>query len=413
MFSPIRVARAAVLIAASVLTATACTTTGPAVTPPVPSDAPAHPVAAFDARIEELMRKAEVPGLALALVRDGRIVHQHAYGFADVEAKRPLSTDTVMYGASLTKAAFAYLTVHLAAEKVLDLDAPLPRLLAKPLPEYADFVDLAGDPRWQKVTPRMLLSHTSGLLNWRFINDDGKLDFKYEPGTRYVYSGEGIQILQLVVEERTGRKTGELMQERVFDRFGMKNTSMSWRADFEGRVSNRYDADGKAVGHNRRKRARAAGSMDTTLEDYARFVAGVLREYRAGSKPVLEMLRPQARIVSPQQFPSHFPGQTHVNDGIALSAGLGWVVYQSPLGPAFFKEGNDTGTNNFALGFPRTGTAILMLSNSSRADRIFFPVVEELLGKTCLPWFWMGYIPYDRSELREPGARTNPVGPCR
>ncbi|MBL8115692.1 MAG: serine hydrolase [Acidobacteria bacterium] len=100
MFSPIHVARAAVLIAVSVLTATACTTTGPAVTPPVPGDAPAvtpaHPVATFDARIEELMRKAQVPGLALALVRDGRIVHQHAYGFADVDAERPLTIDTVM-----------------------------------------------------------------------------------------------------------------------------------------------------------------------------------------------------------------------------------------------------------------------------------------------------------------------------
>jgi CubicO group peptidase (beta-lactamase class C family) len=366
----------------------------------------------IDARVEGLMRRAEVPGLALALIRDGRIVHERAYGLADVEKRRPLATDTVMYGASLTKAAFAYMTLQLVEEGVIDLDAPLTSLLAKPLPEYAEFADLAADPRWQRFTPRMLLSHSSGLLNWRFINDDEKLDIKYEPGSRYVYSGEGIQVMQLVVEERTGLPTSELMQERVFDPFGMKNTSMSWRADFEGRTSNGYDAEGRDLGHRKRSRARAAGSMDTTLSDYTRFVLAVLRENRAGRRAVAEMLRPQLAIVSPQQFPSHFPGETGVNAGIGLAAGLGWVVYRSPFGPAAFKEGNDEGTNNLVLLFPTLGTAIVMLSNSSRADRIFFPIVESLIGRTCLPWFWMNYIPYDRSELRTPTARSAPIGPC-
>jgi CubicO group peptidase (beta-lactamase class C family) len=374
----------------------------------VPAPAPAK----VDARVEELMARAQVPGLTLALIHDGEIIHQRAYGLADVETRRPLTTDMVMYGASLTKAAFAYMTLQLVEEGVIDLDAPLPRLLKKPLPEYPDFADLAADPRWQLFTPRMLLSHSSGLLNWRFLNDDGKLDIKYEPGSRYVYSGEGIQVMQLVVEERTGLPTGELMQKRVFDRFGMKDTSMSWRADYVGRHSNRYDAAGQAVGHNKRSRARAAGSMDTTLADYALFVRGVLQEHRAGSRITAEMFRSQVPIVSPQQFPSHFPGETDVNAGIGLAAGLGWVVYRSPLGPAAFKEGNDNGTNNFVLLLPAAGSAIVMLSNSARADRIFFPVVESVLGRTCLPWFWMGYIPYDRDELRTPAARGSPMGPC-
>lgn len=368
--------------------------------------------AEIDARAEELMRRADVPGLALAQVRDGRVVHQRAYGFADVETRRPLTVDTVMCGASLTKAAFAYMTLQLVQEGLIDLDAPLTRLLPRPLPEYAEFKDLAGDPRWKRFTPRMLLSHSSGLLNWRFINDDGRLDIKYEPGSRYVYSGEGIQVMQLAVEQRTGRPAAELMQKRVFDRFGMKDTSMSWRADFEGRASNGYDVAGKGVGHRKRSRAQAAGSMDTTLADYARFVEGILREHRAGSRVTAEMLRPQIPIVSPQQFPSHFPGETDVNTRIGLAAGLGWVVFRSPQGPAAFKEGNDDGTNNFVFVLPDSGAAVLMLSNSARADRIFFPLAESLLGRTCLPWFWMGYIPYDRSELRQPGARNKPIGPC-
>jgi CubicO group peptidase (beta-lactamase class C family) len=366
----------------------------------------------IDARVTSLMRQADVPGLAMVLIRDGQPVYRHAYGYADVAAQKLLSTGSVMSGASLTKAAFAYLVMQLVDEGAIDLDAPLPVQLKKPLPDYAGYSDLAGDPRWRQVTPRMLLSHSSGLLNWRRINDDRKLDFKYAPGSRYVYSGEGMQIMQLIVEERTGQSVGQLMQVRVFDRFGMKNTSMTWRADYEGRQSNGHDAQGRLVPHARRTRVSAAGSMDTTADDYALFLAGVLRGEGLSPQAHSAMLGPQIAIVSPQQFPSHFPGETHVNDAIQLAYGLGWATYQSPLGLAFFKEGNDDGTNNFALGFAQSRDGMVLLSNSARADRIFFPLVQSLFGRTCLPWFWMGYIPYNQEALRKPEAREHPFSTC-
>jgi CubicO group peptidase (beta-lactamase class C family) len=336
----------------------------------------------IDARVTALMATANVPGLTLAVVEGGTIVYSKAYGMADVDKRTPLTTETVMYGASLTKAAFAYMVMQLVEEGVIDLDLPVTKQLKKLLPSYPDFADLAADPRWMLLTPRMMLAHTTGLINLRWINEDRKLDFKFAPGTRYVYSGEGLQVLQLIVEERTGVPLAVLMQTRVFDRFGMKNTSMVWRDDYVGRHSNRYDEKGAAVGHNQRRRARAAGSMDTTLEDYTRFMAGVFRGEGLQKKSLDEMLRAQIKIVSPTQFPSHFPGTTEVNAAIDLSYGLGWAVYQSPRGPAFFKEGSDTGTDNFALGFPNGQRALVMLSNSSNAKRIFFDISEHVMGKT-------------------------------
>ncbi|GJJ04850.1 hypothetical protein RugamoR64_53880 [Duganella rhizosphaerae] len=356
---------------------------------------------AIDVEMRRLMAAAKVPGLALAVIDHGQVVYRQAYGYADVAASRPLRTDTIMYGASLTKAAFAYMVMQLVDEQVLALDTPLPALLNKPLPDYPAFADLRDDPRWRLLTPRMLLSHTSGLLNWRFINPDGKLDFKYPPGSRYVYSGEGMQILQIVVEERTGMPLQTLMRERVFARFDMRDTSMVWREDFAGREATQYGADGSVIAHKHRSRARAAGSMDTTLDDYASFMAGVLRGDGLSARAHAEMLSPQLAIVSLRQFPSHWPGETAAYRDIGLSIGLGWPLYNSPLGPAFFKEGNDDGTNNFALGFLRPQRGIVMLSNSSNADKMFFPAVEHVFGKTCLPWFWMNYIPYDRQVSRE------------
>ena len=363
----------------------------------------------IDAEMRRLMSAAKTPGLALAIIENGKVSYSKAYGYANVAQQQPLRTDTIMYAASLTKAVFAYTVMQLADEGLLSLDATLPQLLKKPLPEYPHYADLQDDPRWRQLTPRMLLSHTSGLLNYRAINDNHKLDFKFPPGTRYVYSGEGLNILQLVVEEITGTPLQTLMQQRVFDRFGMRDTSMVWRDDFDGRTTTHYAEDGTAIAHKHRNSARAAGSMDTTLNDYAAFMAGVLRGDGLSQQAQQEMLSPQMAIVSPQQFPSHWPGETTLWRGIDLSIGLGWVLYRSPLGPAFFKEGHDDGTNNFALGFARQRNGIVMLSNSSNAERMFFPAVEYIYGKTCLPWFWMNYIPYNKPELMGTQARAHPV----
>jgi CubicO group peptidase (beta-lactamase class C family) len=365
--------------------------------------------AAIDAEVKRLMTASDVPGLALAVIDHGQVVYRQAYGYADVAAAKPLRADTIMYAASLTKAAFAYMVMQLVEEGALSLDATLPELLKQPLPDYPAFADLKDDPRWKLLTPRMLLSHTSGLINWRFINDNNKLDFKYPPGTRYVYSGEGLQILQIVVEERTGTPLQALMQKRVFDRFGMRDTSMVWRDDFAGRETTQYARDGAVIVHKRRSGARAAGSMDTTLNDYASFMAGVLRGEGLSAASRKQMLSPQMAIVSLKQFPSHWPGDTTLWRGVDLSIGLGWPLYNSPMGPAFFKEGSDDGTNNFALGFVNQQNGIVMLSNSSNAQRLFFPAVEYVFGKTCLPWFWMNYIPYDKPELEPLEARIHPV----
>lgn len=400
--------RAATLTLSIVLALCGCAAAPPAFHAP---DGSARPFAGIDIAMQGLMTSAAVPGLALALIEDGKVVYQRAYGLADRAGGRALRTDTVMYGASLTKAAFAWLVMQLVDEGLIDLDAALPRQLRRPLPEYAGYADLAADPRWRAITPRMLLSHSSGLLNWRWINPDNKLDVKFAPGSRYVYSGEGIQLMQLVVEERSGRPLVQLMQQRVFDRFGMKDTSMVWRADFDGRATVHYDAGGAPIAHAHRSRARAAGSMDTTLADFAAFFAGVLRGDGLSAAAHAAMLSPQLAIVSPRQFPSHWPGATAANRAIGLSAGLGWPLFNSSLGPAFFKEGSDDGTSNLAFGLVRQRSGVVMLSNSSNAPRMFHPALEALLGRTCAPWFWMGYIPYDQPALLADNAAAPVVTP--
>lgn len=352
-------------------------------------------VSDIDATTSRLMRAANVPGLALALIDENGIQYLKTYGFASIDKQLPLKTDTVMYGASLTKAAFAYMVMTLVDDGLVGLDVPIEDYLPKPLPEYEDYTDLTNDPRWREWTLRTLLSHTSGLPNWRWFSDDQKLEILFEPGSRYAYSGEGIQIAQHTLEQGLGLDTNELMQERVFDRFNMVRTSMLWREDFRSNFARGYSETGENLGHNLRKSVRAAGSMDTTISDYASFLVGVLQGEGISTQSRSEMLGPQVAVTAKNQFPTQFPEDTDANRDIALSYGLGWGVFESNFGRAYFKEGHDDGTNNYALCLDEAKRCILILSNSSNGESMFLYLVDQLLGETGLPWEWEGYRPYD------------------
>lgn len=227
-----------------------------------------HPLrgASLDHRVEALMTAAHVPGLALALIENGRVTYLKAYGERDVEHHLPLQTDTVMYAASLTKAAFAYSAMMLVDEGKLDLDRGIDKYLSKPLPDYPKYADLANDARWRLITPRILLSHRAGFANFRYwppgkdYDPNGKLAIYFDPGTRYSYSGEGINLLQFVIEQDSGLDVSEYMRAHVFKRFGMTRTSMVWRDDFADNYAQGYDEAGTLKVHNRRTQPRAAGS---------------------------------------------------------------------------------------------------------------------------------------------------------
>jgi len=195
----------------------------------------------IDTTVTRLMTAGKVTGLGLAILADGQIAYLKAYGIRDKEKNLPLTTDSVMSAASFTKVAFAYLVMQLLEEDTLSLDKPVYEYLPKPLPEFEPYKDLAGDPRYKKITARMLLSHTSGLPNWRWFTDEKKLQIYFEPGARFAYSGEGIALLQLVVENVTKRGLKELMDERVFGPLKMTRSSMVWESRFEDDYANGYD----------------------------------------------------------------------------------------------------------------------------------------------------------------------------
>jgi len=358
--------------------------------------------AEIDATVTRLMRAAEVTGVGIAILNDGKIVYLKSFGVRDKEKGLPLTEDSVMTAASFTKVAFAYLVMRLVDEKILDLDQPVYQYLSKPLPEYPEYKDLAKDPRAKRITARMLLSHTSGFPNWRAFEDDRKLKIHFEPGSRYAYSGEGIVLLQLVVETITKRRLAELMQQHVFQPFGMTRTSMVWEDRFDIDYANGYDEYGRSLGPQRRKNADAAGSMQTTPRDFARFMLAVMQGEGLRSKTRELMLSPQIQIRSKRQFPTLATDTTDANKAIRLSYGLGWGLYWTPYGKAFFKEGHDEGWRNYAVCLDKSKIGIMIMTNSSNGEGIFKELLETLIRNTFTPIEWEGYTPYSQLPLRQP-----------
>lgn len=341
-----------------------------------------------DSLAAALMARERVNGLAIAMIDSGRVVHVAAYGSRTVEKGLPLTTRSVMYGASLTKTAFAYLVLQLVDEGRLRLDAPIGSLLPKPLPEYPDYTDLTNDPRWQQLTPRIILNNATGFANFRWLEDDQRLRFHFDPGTRYAYSAEGFYILQLVLEEGLGLDVGAEMQRRLFTRFGLTRTSMQWRADFADDLADGYGIDGRFEPHDERSRVSAAGSMDTSIEDQAKLWAAIVRGDDLSDSSRAELVRPQLPITSRHQFPTLRSAEGGYDQTVGLAAGTGLVTFRDASGPVWFKGGHNDFTGNMVICRERERRCVVLLANDVRAERIYPELARLVLGELAMPWNW-------------------------
>jgi CubicO group peptidase (beta-lactamase class C family) len=192
------------------------------------------------------------------------------------------------------------------------------------------------------------------------------------------------------------------MQSRVFQPLGMKRTSMVWEERFDSDYANGYDEYGRSLGPERRIDANAAGSMQTTLRDFSQFMLAVMQGGGLRKENREIMLSPQIQIFSKHQFPTLASETTDENKPIRLSYGLGWGLYWTPYGKAFFKEGHDEGWRNYTVCYDKEKLGIVIMTNSSNGEGIFKELLETLVKNTFTPIEWEGYTPYSQLPPRKP-----------
>ena len=353
------------------------------------------PVEQINQIVRDLIDSNQVTGLCLGMIQNNQPAFVQAYGYRDKQKNQFNDTATCFYAASLAKPLFAYIVMQLVDAKLLELNKPLYTYLPKPLPAYEQYSDLAGDERWKLITARNCLDHTTGFPNWRWANPHGnqKLEIFFTPGERYAYSGEGLVLLQLVIETITGKSLEALAWANIFVPLNMYRTSFLWQPVFESDYAFGYDEKGNPLRKNKRTKMNAAGSMETTIADYTRFVSAVMLKKLISANSWNQMFTPQIRIYTKHQFPSLNNDTTSANQSIGLSYGLGWGLFKTPYGQAFFKEGHDEGWGHYLISVPDKKFALIIMTNSSRGEGIFRELIEKLSG-ILVPWEWEGYTPY-------------------
>ncbi|MDH3838904.1 MAG: serine hydrolase [Desulfobacteraceae bacterium] len=355
-----------------------------------------------DNSISHMMENAGVTGLSCAIINDSKVVYQKAYGFRNNSIGVLNDEETIFSAASFSKTVFAYIVVLLVEDGIIDLDKPLQKYLDKNLYEYPNYEDLNGDQQTGLITARMVLSHSTGFPNWRFLTNDGKLRIMFEPGSRFSYSGEGICLLQMAIEKITGKGLEELSRKMVFEPLGMEHTSYVWQKKFEKNFAVPHDEYERPKMLNRRRKADAAGSMQITAGDYARFLSVILNAKGKRKRSMNAMLNPQIAIRSENMFGPGAWKDTDKYNQITLSWGLGWGRFNTKHGRAFFHTGHDLGWQNYTVTYFDKGLGVVLLSNSDNFESVAREIVEKTIGDEYSPFDWLGYPHYDPSIKREP-----------
>ncbi len=192
------------VLGASLLPIAGCSKSGLSTTDPE-AQVPATLTNELEAQVPSLLAAARVPGLSIALVRNGQVAWARGFGVKNSSANAAVDANTLFEAGSVSKTVFAYAVMKLSEKRILDLD--------RPLTNYVSERWITDDPRFTQITARHVLSHTSGLQNWRSVKEPLRMHF--DPGAKWLYSGEGYSYLQLVVAHLTGRVTQSC--EKLFD----------------------------------------------------------------------------------------------------------------------------------------------------------------------------------------------------
>ncbi len=346
-------------------------------------------ILSLERKITDLMKETRVPGVSLAVVRDGKLHWRREFGFRRAGSQERVNHETVFQAGSVSKTVFAYAVMKLVERGIIDLDTPLTR--------YSPVRILDGDPRLDQITARHVLSHTSGLQNWRSGKDP--LSIHFQPGERYLYSGEGYSYLQSVITQLTGHvdplRCGKYeadftvcasdfdsyMRANVLVPFGMDSSGYVWTRRFEQHTADPHDEQGRLLDRGRPSdidaaRYGAAGGLITTPTDYAKFLIQIINpkpsdRFRLQSSTIAEMVRPEIKG----------------GDSPASSRALGWEVVQSDTDDIIVHGGDNSGFHAFAAASRKRKTGYMVMTNGDGGTNL---IKKLIIGDTELNQLLMG-----------------------
>ncbi len=308
-----------------------------------------------EAEIKNWLKENKVPALGLGIIENGKL--QDVKVFGEISEGNTAPYNTIFNVASLTKPVTAIVALKLISQGKWNLDESLDKYWVDP--------DIADNSWHKKITTRLVLSHQTGFPNWRGNNKNGKLNFDFEPGTKYQYSGEGLEYLRKALEKKFKKSLQELAAELVFQPLKMDDTSYVWREKVDSkRVAIGYNSEGKPYSFFKKTTPNAADDLLTTVEDYGKFLVSVLNKEGLSNEVFNEMITNQVESSRGKHF------------------GLGFEIYNLGNGDfALSHGGSDEGVRTLVFIFPKTKKGLLIFTNSDSGGNLYEKIVKHYLGE--------------------------------
>lgn len=307
-----------------------------------------------DAEIEKWLKENKVPTLGIGVIENGNLKQVNVFG--DITKGVSAPYNTIFNVASLTKPVTAMVALKLVSLGKLDLDELIFNYWTDP--------DIVGDPRNKKLTTRFILSHQTGFPNWRWMNENKKLNFQFDPGTKYQYSGEGMEYLRKALEKKFKKSLQQLANELIFQPLKMYDTRYVWDTNVDiSRLAIGYDKDGNAYETVKNRTPNAADDLLTTIEDYGKFLVSIMNSDGLTKKVFDEMVSNQVASTKGKHF------------------GLGFEIHDLGNGEyALSHGGSDKGVQTIVFIFPKTKQGLLIFTNSDTGVSVYETLLKHYLG---------------------------------
>jgi CubicO group peptidase (beta-lactamase class C family) len=307
------------------------------------------------------MKNGNVPTVGVCIIENAKI--QQIKMFGNIEYHSPAPINTLFNLASLTKPLISMTTLKLVSDRQWQLDEPLCHYWTDP--------DVANDTFNKKLTTRHVLSHQSGLPNWRGNEPNGKLSFAFQPGSQWKYSGEGFEYLRKALEHKFQTSIEKLVDSILFRPLNMKDIHFYWDKNMDTtRYAERYRADGSQYEKEKWYEANPSNLALSTVEDYGKFGVAILKGTYLTNEVQVEMIKTQALLKNGKEF------------------GLGWNVIKnlSIGGYALTHTGRNRGQNTVIILLPQTKKGIIVFTNGENGDKVYESIISEYFdsGKEIL-----------------------------
>lgn len=330
--------------------------------------------ASLDDLVPQLMARHQVPGVSIVGIENRRIAWERQYGVKTAGKPDPVTTQTLFEACSMSKPPAAYAALKLVEQGKLDLDRPLFLYLDKPY--------LAGDDRYQKITARMVLNHTTGLPNWREggWGKGGPLKLIAEPGVKFGYSGEGFLFLQRVMEKITGEPFESHIRKTLFEPLGIVVSSYAWKESYQNLAASGHDAKGVLKkDRSLYTNANAAFSVYCTPGEYALFLVEMMKLDRSAPHSLsADSIRQMLTRQTP--MPGSKPILRHDQKPLEIGYyGLGWAIDKTRAGDRIRHSGsNGTGFRCYCEFDPQRGSGIVIMTNSYSGEYLWKDLINAI-----------------------------------